>query len=278
MVSIETPGLPLDGVLYEPAGRESAGSVLLFHGNCMNFYLGPPRFLPPRLTELGFACLAFNRRGRDILATHLGRGAVGGAFQLAYEAIEDNRLAAELLAARGHADPVVIGHSNGGLLGIRHAADHPGTPALVLLSAAHGGPRSTWDMGEAGLLTGARTDELVTEAERLVADGRPDTLLQVPGWWWTISAASLLDRVHQTPDAVAMAPGVRCPTLFLKGSGEPEKMYPARAFKAASPGPCDIIEVDGLDHWYNGREQEVAGLVAGWLTTTLGVGGPAGQR
>jgi len=269
MVSIETPGLPLDGVYYEPAGRKPAGSVLIFHGNCGNFYVGPPRFLPPRLAELGLACLAFNRHGHDILGTYLGREAVGGAFQLAAEAIEDNRLAAEFLAARGHADPIVIGHSNGGLLAIRHVADHPRTPAMVLLSAAHGGPRSTWDMGEVGLLTGERTDELVAEAERLVAEGRPDTLLQLPGWWWTISAASLLDRVHHTPDAVGMAPEVKCPTLFLKGSGEPERMYPARAFKAAAGGPCDVLDVVGLDHWYNGREDEVAGLVAGWLAKTL---------
>jgi pimeloyl-ACP methyl ester carboxylesterase len=62
LVSIPTDTIPLDGAYYEPDGR-AAGAVLLFHGNTMNFYVGAPRFLPPVLTRLGLACLAFNRRG-----------------------------------------------------------------------------------------------------------------------------------------------------------------------------------------------------------------------
>ena len=45
------------------------------------------------------------------------------------------------MADRGFLHPVIIGHSNGGMLAVRHVADHPDTPALVLLSAhtgAHG--------------------------------------------------------------------------------------------------------------------------------------------
>ena len=49
------------------------GAVLLFHGNTMNFYVGAPRFLPPVLTRLGLACLAFNRRGHDIMSTFNSR-------------------------------------------------------------------------------------------------------------------------------------------------------------------------------------------------------------
>jgi hypothetical protein len=46
----------------------------------MNFYVGAPRFLPPVLTRLGFACLAFNRRGH---ANHKRKpfdGGFGEAF------------------------------------------------------------------------------------------------------------------------------------------------------------------------------------------------------
>ena len=69
LVSIPTDTVPLDGAYYEPEGRAIAGAALLFHGNTMNFYQGAPRFLPPVLTGLGLACLAFNRRGHDILST-----------------------------------------------------------------------------------------------------------------------------------------------------------------------------------------------------------------
>src|SRR3954454_22256418 len=81
LVTIDTDTLPMDGAFYEPDEGASAGGVLLFHGNTMNFYVGAPRFLPPALTALGFACLAFNRRGHDILSIRNSRAAEGAAFQ-----------------------------------------------------------------------------------------------------------------------------------------------------------------------------------------------------
>ena len=68
LISIPTDTVALEGAWYEPQGRERTGAALLFHGNTMNFYSGAPRFLPPALTDLALACLAFNRRGHDILA------------------------------------------------------------------------------------------------------------------------------------------------------------------------------------------------------------------
>ena len=139
LISIATDTLPLDGAFYLPES-EPCGAVILFHGNTMNFYVGAPRFLPPVLIRHGFACLAFNRRGHDILSIRDSRAAEGAAFQLTKEGIEDNNDAARWLAARGFSRPVVIGHSNGGMLAVKHVSDHPETPAMVLLSA-HGGGR-----------------------------------------------------------------------------------------------------------------------------------------
>jgi len=39
----------------------------------MNFYVGGARFLPPVLTQLGLALVAFNRRVHDILSTRNSR-------------------------------------------------------------------------------------------------------------------------------------------------------------------------------------------------------------
>src|SRR5688500_559697 len=147
----------------------------------MNFYVGAPRFLPPALVELGFACLAFNRRGHDVMTTRNSRLAEGGAFQSTAEAIEDNAIAARWMAARGFGEPVVIGHSNGGMLGVRHAIDHPATRALVLLSAGQGGPRSAQATGADGLFAGDRLDELTQRARELVATGRGKELILMPG-------------------------------------------------------------------------------------------------
>ena len=188
-----TDTTPLDGAYYEPDGGRAAVAVLLFHGNTMNFYVGAPRFLPPVLTRLGLACLAFNRRGHDILSTRNSRLAQGGAFQSTGEAIADNRIAADWLVARGFPHPVVIGHSNGGMLGVRHVVDHPQTPALVLLSAGRGGMR-TVSGGKEGLFAGDRQDELTAQARALVAAGRGRELMFMPGWWYVITG-ELLDRI-----------------------------------------------------------------------------------
>ena len=151
LVTIQTPTIPIDGAFHQPDGAVTAGAVLLFHGNTMNFYTGMARFLPPVLTKLGFACLAFNRRGHDVVTTRNSRAPEGGAFQTTAEAIEDNRIAAQWLAQKGYAHPVVIGHSNGGMLATRHVSDHPQTPALVMLSAGRGGPSTMKDSGRDGL-------------------------------------------------------------------------------------------------------------------------------
>jgi pimeloyl-ACP methyl ester carboxylesterase len=268
LVSVPTETVPLDGLFYEPEGK-AAGAALLFHGNTMNFYTGPPRFLPPALTRLGLACLAFNRRGHDILSTRSSREAVGGAFQLAREGIEDNRSAARWLAARGFAHPVVIGHSNGGMLAVQHVADHPETPALVLLSA-HGGGKDIVQRGaRSGLMVGERVEEFAARARDRVKAGRGRELMLMPGWWYAISAESFLDRLTETPDTLELAPQVKCPTLYVRGDREPRASYPAEDFKSRAGGPCTVEIVPDCDHFYNGREAAVQEIVSSWLAKAL---------
>lgn len=271
LVSIVTDTAPLDGLYYEPEGGAAAGAVLLFHGNTMNFYTGAPRFLPPVLTRMGYACLAFNRRGHDILSSRASRIAEGGAFQSSREGIEDNHLAAQWLASRGFAHPVVIGHSNGGVLAVRHVADHPQTPALVLLSAHGGGKGVVQRSSQAGTMARDRVEELTAQARAMVAEGRGRELMLMPGWWYAISAASFLDRLTETPDVLELAPKIQCPTLFIRGDREPREQYPAEAFQSRSGGHCTMEIVSDCDHFYNGREDAIQALVCAWLAKTLSV-------
>jgi len=265
IVSIPTDTYPLDGAYYEPDKGATAGGVLLFHGNTMNFYTGALRFLPPVLVNLGFACLAFNRRGHDVLSTRDGRAPVGGAFQTAQEGFEDNRLAAQWLAQRGFPHPVVIGHSNGGMLAVRHVVDHPGTPALVLLSAHGGGRNIVQRSSGSGLMAGNRLGEITAQARALVAAGRGKELMLMPGWWYVITAESFIDRLENTPDVLALAPQVTCPTLYIRGDKEPRASYPAEEFAQHAGGPVTIKIIPDCDHFYNGREHEVQDVAASWL-------------
>lgn len=269
LVSIPTDTVALEGAYYEPDGGARAGAALFFHGNTMNFYVGAPRFLPPVLTRLGFACLAFNRRGHDVLSTRNSRVVEGGAFQSTREALEDNRIAARWLAARGFPDPVVIGHSNGGMLGVQHVVDHPQTPALVLLSAGRGGAQGDTVKGTERLFAMDRFQELKASAEELVRAGRGRELMFMPGWWYVISAESFLDRIKSVPDTIALAPKIKCPVLAVRGDKEDVHRYPAEEFQRAAGGPCRVEIIPGCDHFYNGREDVVCGIVSSWLAGTL---------
>ena len=269
LITIPTDTTPLDGAFHEPDGGATAGAVLFFHGNTMNFYVGAPRFLPPVLTRLGYACLAFNRRGHDILGIRNSRAAEGAAYQLTHEAIADNRIAAEWLAARGYPHPVVIGHSNGGMLGVRHVADHPQTPALVLLSAGRGGTTSLREGSASGLLAGNRFEEISAQARALVKAGRGRELLLIPGWWYVITAESFLDRLTEVPDTIALAPRITCPVLCIRGDQEARDRYPAEEFQSRVTGPCEVEIVSDCDHFYVGREDTVAAIVSSWLARVL---------
>ncbi len=270
LITIPTDTTPIDGAYYAPDSADASGGVLLMHGNTMNFYVGAPRFLPPYLTALGYACLAFNRRGHDILGTRDSRAAVGGAFQTAAEGIADNDHAARWLAQRGFPQPVVIAHSNGGMLGSQFAADHAETRALILLSA-HGGGRDAMRHTGVGspFLAQERSQEVLAHAQNLVSAGRGRELLMVPGWWYVISAESYVDRMLNCPDTLQNALRIRCPSLFVRGDQEPPDVYPAERFQELVRGSCEVAIVEDCDHFYVGREDAVSLIVADWLLRTF---------
>jgi pimeloyl-ACP methyl ester carboxylesterase len=121
---------------------------------------------------------------------------------------------------------VIIGHSNGGMLGTRHVVDHPQTPALVLLSAGRGGARQDTSGGSEKLFAGDQLADLTARARELVAQGRGRTLMFMPGWWYVISAESFLDRLVTVPDTIALAPRITCPVLAISGDQEDRDRSP----------------------------------------------------
>ncbi|MEA2738915.1 MAG: hypothetical protein QOH05_2222 [Acetobacteraceae bacterium] len=272
LISIPTDTIPLDGALHLPDGPVTAGAALLFHGNTMNFYVGAPRFLPPALTAMGYACLAFNRRGHDILSIRDSRAAEGAAFQLTHEGIEDNRLAARWMAERGFPPPVIIGHSNGGMLSVPHVVAHPDTPAMILLSAHGGGRDGVRRSSQSGLMAADRLEEITAQAHAMVSAGRGHELMLMPGWWYVITAESFIDRNTQMPDILELAPAVKCPVLYLRGDQESAENYPAEAFQARAGGPCEVDIIPNCDHFYRGREAAVIDRVTAWLRNRFPAG------
>ncbi len=268
LISIPTPTHPLDAAYYTPDGL-SKGAAMYCHGNQMNFYVCAARFLAPHLTSLGYAFMPFNRRGHDSVSTYDRRECVGGAYQTVAEGIEDNRIAAKYLADKGFENPIVIGHSNGGVLASEHVARHPETRALILLSAHAGGNRLTNPRSARNFSLAGNTGEQIKEAEALIAAGKPRQLMLIPAWWWVISARTFLDRLTNAPDLVANAKRITCPVLFIRGDQEPKENYPAERFKENCAGRCEIAIIPNCDHFYVGAEDLVSKVVVDWLKQTL---------
>ena len=269
LIRIETSTHPLDGAYYTPDGPRK-GAAMYCHGNQMNFYVCAARFLAPHITALGYEYLAFNRRGHDSVSTFDSRECVGGAYQTVAEGVEDNALVAKYLAGKGFMNPIVIGHSNGGVLASEHVANHPETKALVLLSAHAGGNRMTSPSAARNFSLAGDVEKQRNEAEALIAAGKPRQLMLIPAWWWVISARTFLDRLTNAPDLVENAKRIQCPVLFIRGDQEPKENYPAERFAENCAGPCEVVIVPNCDHFYVGAEERVAKIVTGWLIRTLG--------
>ena len=114
-------------------------------------------------------------------------------------------------------------------------------------------------------LGGEHYSELEARARELVAAGRGRELIQVPGWWYVLSAESLIDRFTTMPDILTLAPKIACPVLYIRGDREMMHAYPAEAFCGAAGGPCDVEIVPDCDHFYKGREHEITARVVSWL-------------
>jgi len=268
LITIETDTIPIEGLYYEPKGKIK-GAALYFHGNTMNFYTGGAKFLAPYLVEAGFAFFAFNRRGHDILSTRASRDPVGGAFQTIAESFADNDYARQFLFKKGFEQPILIGHSNGGMLAVAHAAKYPNTPAMVLMSAPRGGVGQDLKAGSEKLFAMDQAEQITAKAKELVAQGKGRELMNLPGWWYLISAESYLDRLVSIPNTIELAPQITCPVLAIRGDKEDQHRYPAEEYQAASSGNCDVNIIENCDHFYNGREDAVATFICKWLKRKL---------
>ena len=269
LISIPTPTHPLDGAYYSPDGL-IRGAAMYCHGNQMNFYVCAAGFLAPAITSLGYVFMPFNRRGHDSVSTYDSRECVGGAYQTVAEGVEDNALAAAYLAGRGFPSPIIIGHSNGGVLASEHVVYHPHTRALILLSAHAGGNRLIDPRSARSYSLNEKTHEQIGEAEAWVAAGKPRQLMLIPSWWWVISARTFLDRLTNAPDLVENAKRIECPVLFVRGDQEPVENYPAERFRDNCAGPCEVVIIPKCDHFYVGAEDKVAAAVTDWLKHALG--------
>jgi pimeloyl-ACP methyl ester carboxylesterase len=260
-------GWDLDGLLYRSAGgvQEAAADplvVLHLHGKGANMLQVTARFLPELLPEA--AHFALNMRCHDLAhnTDRADRPVAGGMYERLDDGQPDIAAAVAFLQAEGYRRIVLAGHSSGGY----YAGVYRGAPGeiagRVLLS-----PLTTnrtalgWWFPGAGEL-----EDALAEAGRLVTAGRADALINLPGWYWAISARSLLERAAQSDSRWIDAVNADAsPVLVLWGEAEDRDAEWRQRFDEIAAPVKQMSVVAGSDHWYRGHEDAVAELCAEFL-------------
>jgi pimeloyl-ACP methyl ester carboxylesterase len=281
-------GLRLDGALYQPAADAKPelplDAVLVLHGTGSNFY--GSRFLTyiaDRTVSWGAACLLANTRGHDQVTTALvqhpdgstSSRRIGSAYELVDECRLDVAAFLKLLEQKGRRRIVVLGHSLGAVKTVYSAtqAALPNVAAVVAVSP----PRLSYSHFAASVRAPGFLAELA-EAERLVADGKPEAIMDIhfplP---YLITAAGYVDKYGRDEryNLLNLVDRLPVPTLFTFGGAEVQQGIAFRGFpealeeKKAAGAKLSTAVIAAGDHHYTGVQGDLLNTIERWLRKTL---------
>ena len=278
LVQVDTPeGIKLSGAYFAPTGADRVSSVealIYLHGDGGHFYNPLYLWLGQRFAEQGIAFLAANRRGHD----HVANGARGGPLAgYAFESVNDSRADysawLELLREGGHGRIAIGGHSGGAVRATYAQANERFANVVAVM------PVSPGEYNHEGVIA-LHGDEFLgpfRESERNVAEGRPDVLIR-PGvpWGSTWSARAYVDCFKQDNrySVTRHAANTGVPTHFIFGGeecaiGGPQELpvcgAARRGVAAAGYPHVQVTEIEGANHGYVGREEQLFETMISWL-------------
>jgi pimeloyl-ACP methyl ester carboxylesterase len=278
-------GFLLEGLHIRPDGQDTPpeAGIVWIHGNAARFYDYPYVSIGRALAAAGFSVLCANTRGHDISA-YLWRAAggvprpwespgdmpIGGGS--GWDALEEapRDLAAWVDMARSGlaTDSVVlVGHSSGAQRVVLYQAERydPRVAGLVLASPD---------------LVGFMPAGQLAEAERMISEGRGLEVLPAQPFapWYRQSAQNVAGRskvlshmLESAHDEPAIISAVRCPILAFYGTKEGigQSMLQTMQARASGAASLDTQLIEGADHIYSGREEQVAHVIAAWIATRI---------
>jgi pimeloyl-ACP methyl ester carboxylesterase len=268
-------GVPLEGVVIRPrSGEPRPLPVVWVHGNTGRFYEHHALAIGRELARRGFTFVAGNNRGHDwggVVTLPSGeRKFIGAGWELFDEAPRDVGAWVDFTTELGFGRVVLVGHSRGSFKVTQYQAGRQDGRVAGLVIASASTRAATLDPA------------LVEQAERMVAEGRPNDLLpwgstRVGGTTASALSIATIARVNidffgfHTPDPAIGR--IRCPILALYGDDEPEVGTAAdletirRNARSSSRVETRVV---GGNHVYRGHELEVAGLLADWADSLVG--------
>ena len=275
-------GLRLDGVLHSAAKTQTENArcdaIVCIHGTGSNFYSsGIFQKLTPGWLERGMQVVWANTRGHDGLTTAYtdkGRRRLGAAYEQFKESPLDLRAWADFLVERGATRIVYFGHSAGAVKAIYSQAVQP--HSAVVGVAAVSPPR----LSHSFFSQSAKRREFLDtfrRAEMLVAAGEAKALMEVTfPMPYVVSAGGYLEKYGPAEqyNILKLLPQVRCPTLVTYGSVEVEREVafqglPDAVMQLSPTGErVRTAVIDGADHIYTGRTEQLGRVVENWLWPT----------
>ena len=275
-------GVTNGGALFMPAkGAAKPIALIWVHGWGTNFYDPAYARIGRALAERGVTVMAINTRMHDLgtSAKHeSGRRVRGGGYWgVTSEQTRDIAAWMEVAAAHGFQRVVLVGHS-------------AGWPAVAAYQAGSRDSRVVGVVLASGPVQPLRPPDdaaLIKQARELVAAGKGDDLLRLPGRSFPsfISAATYLDQV-QTPARMldifgvsstdAAVASIDCPLLAFFGTrddvgGDAELAVVRATPRRLETGPSRITTatITGGDHMYAGEEAQVAQVIVDWLDRSV---------
>jgi len=283
LVQVRTAdGVRLDGALAVSKGAElhrgsPVDAAIVVHGTGSNFYTSSiGEGLAPKLLADGLTVLRINTRGHDVIsnaATLQGPRRIGSSLEKVEDCCHDLLGWTEFLVERGFRSIAVIGHSLGGIKTVYSAvhSPHPAVQRLVVVSPprlAHGYYLSSEQR--------ETFESHYREAEQSVAAGKPDELIQIrfplP---FLVSASSFLEKYgpDEKYNFLRYLGQIAVPALFTFGTVELQEVnfrgLPEAITEATSARQnIRVVTVDGANHSYTGKIDELSHNIRSWLAAS----------
>jgi pimeloyl-ACP methyl ester carboxylesterase len=279
-------GFLLEGLRIRPTDQTSPSplpaGIVWIHGNAARFYDYPYVSIGRALAGAGYAFISANTRGHDISAflwrsldgrprpwespKDMPTGA-GSAWDALEEAPRDvaawvDLASRELATQKG---VVLAGHSSGAQRALLYQAERQDSRVAGLVLASP-------DL--VGFMPGGQ----LAEARRMIAEGRGMEVLPAQPFapWYRQSAQNVAGRysvlshmLESSETEPAILSRISCPILAIYGTrelgGGQEDMLKTIQARATAADSVETQLIEGADHIYSGREEQVARVISEWI-------------
>ena len=263
----------LSGIVLEPEQPRTdlaVDAIVMVHGSGGNFYLSPSNPRAVKLRDMGIPAALFNTRGHDVVGGRAGKTRTGNAYELLSETHLDLQATVGFMAQRGYERIGIWGSSLGAVRVVLAQAKNqdPNVAAVISLAPLRFSHEyySECEMADEHLRN-------YKDAKALVDAGRGHEIMFVdfpnPGAYF--SADVYLDRhcSEHYDITKAYTNDIECPLLILTGSEEthPRMRNAGRDMAALCEGRDNVtwIDLEGADHGWHNKEEDLFNVIPNWL-------------